>query len=67
MNTETSDTQVRSLRLSERETEMLMKALMAASKIEPPSGLTETQFIRLRLNDATTPVAAAERKRYMVL
>jgi hypothetical protein len=45
---------------------MLMKALLAASSTEPPSGLTDTQFIRLRLNDTDTPLAAAERKENMV-
>ena len=67
MSTETHDTQVRPLRLSTGQTEMLMKALMAASKIEPPSGLTDTQFIRLCLDDATAPAAAVERKENMLL
>jgi hypothetical protein len=67
MSTETSDTQVRLLRLSEGQTEMLMKALLAASKITPPSGLTETQYIRLRLDAAAAPVAAVETKEKLVL
>ncbi len=67
MSTETPETQVRPLRLSEGQTEMLMKALMAAAMIEPPSGLTDTQFIRLRLDEATAPVVAAERTKNMVL
>lgn len=66
MSTETSTNQVKPLRLTEGETEMLMKALMAASSTEPSSGLTDTQFIRLRLNDEAQPVANAERKENMV-
>ena len=62
MSTETPETQARPLRLSEGQTEMLMKALQAAANTEPPSGLTDTQFIRLRLESAGTPDTQAERK-----
>lgn len=67
MSTEMPHPQVRPLRLSEGQTEMLMKALMAASRTESPSGLTDTQFIRLRLDEATAPVAAVKPKEKMAL
>jgi hypothetical protein len=57
MSTESPNAHVKPLRLSEGQTEMLMKALMAESQIESPNGLTDTQFIRLRLDSTSKPKA----------
>lgn len=68
MSTESPQAEARPIRLSEGETEMLMKALMADPQRHVPGGLTDTQFIRLRLNGSQpTPVPLAPKTGNMVL